>query len=87
MQKRKAITNTSDRLMLVFTELEAQDYWLRPGESLEVRADVESEDDDFEIEETAEGITVWPSLGMGYIATFQDGVELECGHQRPDEWA
>jgi hypothetical protein len=31
--------------MLVFTEPEAQDYWLRPGESLEVRAEVELAED------------------------------------------
>ncbi len=87
MEKRRVLINTGDRLMLVFTELEAQDYWLRPGESVEVRADVESPADDFEVEDTPEGVTVWPSRGMGYISTWAGGEELSCGYQRPAGWA
>lgn len=83
MEKRRFVTNTGDRLMLVFTEPQAQDYWLQPGESVEVRAEVESEADDFELEDTARGVTVWPSRGMGYISTWAGDVELSCGHQRP----
>ena len=87
MEKRRVITNTTDHLMLVFTELEAQDYWLKPGESVELRAEVKSETDDFVIEETEEGVTVWPSIGMADIATFSKNEELFCGHQRPKGWA
>jgi len=87
VEKRRVITNTGDRLMLVFTELEAQDFWLRPGESVEVRAEVTSTDDDFELDDNPDGVTVWPSNGMGYISTWAGGVELSCGHQRPSGWA
>ncbi len=87
MEKRRVVTNTSDRLMLVFTEPEAQDYWLRPGDSVEVRAEVASPTDDFELEDTRDGVTVWPSNGMGYISTWASGVELACGFQRPADWA
>jgi hypothetical protein len=87
MDKRRVLTNTTDRLMLVFTEPEAQDYWLRPGESVEVRAEVASPGDDFELEDTPYGVTVWPSRGMGYISTWAGGVELVCGHQRLAGWA
>jgi hypothetical protein len=87
MEKRRILTNTTDRLMLVFTEPVAQDYWLWPGESVEVRAEVTSPADDFELEDTRDGVTVWPSLGMGYISTWAGGVELPCGHQRPAGWA
>lgn len=87
MEKRQIVSNTGDQLMLVFTELEAQDYWLRPGESVEVRAEVASPTDDFELEYTRDGVTVWPSNGMGYISTWAGGVELSCGHQRPPGWA
>jgi hypothetical protein len=83
VEKRRVVTNTTDRLMLVFTEPEAQDYWLRPGESVEVRAEVESAEDDFELEDNKRGVTVWPSHGMGYVSTWAAGVELACGHQRP----
>jgi hypothetical protein len=83
VEKRQVVTNTTDRLMLVFTEPEAQDCWLRPGEAVEVRAEVASPADDFELEETPRGVTVWPSRGMGYISTWAGGVELSRGHQRP----
>ncbi len=87
MEKRHFITNTHDYLMLVLTELEGQDYWLGPGESVELRAEVESESDNFEIQETNEGVTIWPSSGMGSIAIFSEHEELQCGYQRPKGWA
>lgn len=87
MEKQLVVTNATQRLMLVFTEPEAQDYWLRPGESLEVRAEIESLNDDFELEDTRDGVTVWPSDGMGYISTWVGDIELECGYQRPAGWA
>ena len=75
--------NSTDHLILVFTEPEAQDYWLKPGESVEIRAEVASESDEFEIVDNKEGVTVWPADGMGVIETFKDGKELQCGYQRP----
>jgi len=87
MEKRRVLTNVTDRLMLVFTEPEAQDYWLQPGESIELRAAVESPDDGFEFEDNHDGVTVWPSIGMGYISTWAGGEQLTCGHQRPAGWA
>ena len=69
--------------MLLSTEPEGQDFWLRPGESFELRADIESELDDFELVENAHGISAWPSRGMGYISAWGNGKLLECGHQRP----
>ena len=41
--------------MLVFIEPEAQDYWLRPGESIEIRAEVASSEDDFILKDKSEG--------------------------------
>jgi hypothetical protein len=84
---RKAVTNDTDRLMLVFIEPEGWDCWLRPGESAEVRAGAVSPADSFVFEEHGEGVTVWPSDGMGVISVYQNGCPLECGHQRPDGWA
>lgn len=86
MKSRLKITNSGDRAMLVFTEMEAQDYWLLPGESVEVRAEVESSDEVFELEVNPDGVTVFPSVGMGYISTWSEGRLLECGHQRPSGW-
>ena len=86
MEKIKVITNSGTEPMLICTEPEGQDYWLGPGEMLELRADVASGVEDFEITSHSEGISAWPSNGMGYISAWSNGKELECGHQRPIGW-
>jgi hypothetical protein len=86
MERRRVVINPTDRPMLVFIEPEAQDYWLQRGESVELRAEVESPDDNFELQDNGQGITVWPSAGMGYIAVHVGDVLLGCGHQRPVGW-
>lgn len=86
MERRQTIDNRGDRLMMVFTEPEAQDYWLNPGEKLEIRASISHPDAQFEISLHEDGITIWPVHEMGYIPTWQNNVLLECGHQRPNNW-
>jgi len=86
LEKRRTVTNTSDRLMLLFIEPEAWDCWLMPGESIELRAVVESSADDFELRDNSDGVTAWPSWDMGIISVHQAGQELQCGHQRSDGW-
>jgi len=88
IEKRRTITNDTDRLMLVWTEPLAEDYWLRPGESLEVVANARAAHDEFEIENNDDGLTVFASMGMTpFFDVFQNGVKLECGHQRREGWA
>lgn len=87
MERRRIVTNTSDRMMLVFTEPEGQDYWLRPAESVELRAAADSPAADFEICDHSDGVTIWPSDGLGYISVWAGGVEPFCGHQQPPGWA
>jgi len=53
--------------MMVFTEPEAQDYWLRPGQQLEIRAFISDVDTVFEISLDEDGIVVWPPHEMGYF--------------------
>lgn len=84
-QKTRQMTNTGDGLLLLFTEPEGQDFWLRPGETVELRAPVESEFDDFELTGQDQEIAVWPSAGMGSISVWLRGQPLNCGHQRPTE--
>lgn len=60
-QRHRLITNETDRLMLVFVEPECWDYWLLPGESAGLRAEVCLPVEDFEIVVTGEGIIVRPS--------------------------
>lgn len=87
MERTRIITNTSKRLMLVFVELEGWDYWLRPGESLEIRALIDSPDADFEIVDNDNGITVYPSLDMGSISVWQSDRIIDGGYQRPAGWS
>ena len=83
MEKRKTITNIGPGLMSLYTEPEGQDYWLMPGETVEIRANIESPSADFEIEKAENSITVWPSNDMRYISTWSKDELLECGYQRP----
>lgn len=87
MERRRLVTNDTDRLMLLFIEPEGWDCWLRPGEAAELRAAAESLTDDFMLTDNSDGITAWPSQGMGLISVWQDGRQVECGHQRPVGWA
>jgi len=86
MECRRPIRNETDRLMLVFVEMEGWDCWLRPGESAELRAEIDASTDDYELTDNPEGITAWPSRGMGIISVWQGDRQLECGHQRPIGW-
>jgi hypothetical protein len=83
VEKRREITNKGSTLLPLYTEPEGQDFWLHPGETVEIRAEVASGHADFEMEEGPDGITVWPSNDMGYISTWSSGMLLECGYQRP----
>lgn len=87
MERRQVIDNRSKRVMMVFTEPEAQDYWLSPGQQLEIRAPLSHVDAVFEISLAEDGIVVWPAHEMGYISAWQNDTLLECGHQRPEGWA
>jgi hypothetical protein len=83
VEKRRLVTNAGQSLMLLSTEPEGQDFWLRPGESLEMRAEVKSELGDFELVEEPEGLSAYPSEGMGYISVWANDTLLQCGYQRP----
>ncbi len=83
---RRLVTNDTERLLLLFVEPEGWDCWLLPNQTVELRAEVESPAADFEFMEIPEGITIWPSLGMGVITVWQGESEVEIGHRRPADW-
>jgi hypothetical protein len=83
---RLTIENKRKTPMLVFVEPEAFDFWLAAGEAFDLMAEKEDDQAHFEIQQTDEGITAFPSRGCGAISVMQAGVELECGHQRPKGW-
>lgn len=86
MENRRTITNTTGGWLPVLVEPDGLDYWLAPGESLELRAAIDSPDEDFEIDEDESGVTVHPSPGMGFIAVYAGDRPLANGHGRPDGW-
>jgi hypothetical protein len=86
MERRRLVTNETGRLMLLVMEMEGWDCWLRPGESVEIRAEVRSPAADFVLAEEPDGVTVWPDLDMGVIKVWQGDREVEIGHQRPAGW-
>ena len=72
--------------MLVFVEPEAQDFWLDSKEECELVSESSSATGQFEIWHTDEGVTVFPGRDVGSISVFQNGIQLECGHKRSQEW-
>jgi hypothetical protein len=87
VKNRRTITNHTDRLMLVWTEPIAEDYWLEPGETMETESESLGDDCVFEVSENEWGVTVGAARGMDFcFREFQGDVELKCGHQRPDWW-
>ncbi len=83
---RLVIENKRKTTILVFIEPEAFDFWLKAGEVCELVAEKNDEQAHFEIQQTEEGVTAFPAGNCGPIAVFQGGIELECGHQRPEGW-
>jgi hypothetical protein len=83
---RNLIQNKSSKKILVFVEPEAMDYWLKPEEELELVADAENETARIEFQYSEKGITAFPSKNCGTIFAYQNGVQLECGFQRPSDW-
>jgi hypothetical protein len=91
MLRRETITNETDHRMLVLVEQkamkgEAQDYWLRPAETLELRAEDPTGEDNFHFKEIPEGVIVGYVGDLGLITAWQAERKLDCGYQRPDGW-
>lgn len=86
MERRQTVDNRGDRLLMIFTEPEGQDYWLKPGDKFEVRAPITSADAMFEIALHDDGVIVYPSHDMGYVSVWCNDIELDVGHQRPAGW-
>ena len=85
-ERRLLIRNRTKKLSVVLTEPISDDYWLLPGDAVELRAPIESVTDDFEIEILSYGVVVYPSEGIRLISAWQNGRELKGGHLRPDVW-
>lgn len=83
LQKRHTITNDGSQPLVVFTEPEGQDFWLLPGDSLDVVAEAAQGEDEFRLVKLANGVQVWPAAKMGYISAWTGEQQLPGGYQRP----
>jgi len=77
------LANRSKNPLMVQIEPEGADFWLLPNQEFEVRADSETHDGHFEVQHCDGYVAVYPSRSVGCISVFQNGAEVECGHQRP----
>ena len=84
MTRTITITNRSNAPRPVYVEPEGADFWLLPKQTFEFRAQSKDDADEFSLWDHGDSLQIWPSLGMGDIVVFCDGIELQCGHQRPD---
>jgi hypothetical protein len=83
MKQTMSITNRTGLPRTIYVEPEGADYWMLPGQTFQLRADVNDPCAQFEILDNGDSLQVWPSSDMGFISVFAEGQELECGHQRP----
>lgn len=83
MKRTMSITNRKASPRPLFVEPEGADYWMLPEQTFVLHADVASEEAQFELWDDEDGLSVFPSEGMAFIAVFAEGQQLECGHQRP----
>ena len=77
------VQNNGDKLLELWLEPLAEDYWLRPGEAVMVTSYGHWDDHPFETVHEPDRIMVWAT---SYFATVSDssGEEVPVGHQRPE---
>ena len=84
--RRTVIRNARLMPMGIFVEPEGLDYWLMPDEEFEIRAEVSSAGEEFDLVLHEDGVAVWPSHGMGDITVHKGNLQLGWSHQRPRKW-
>jgi hypothetical protein len=80
-----ALTNVTDSLQVIWLEPWGEDYTLYPGESIELIAEAFPDPPAFEFHECPNGLQVFVEglIGGDYdFRVLQNGVTLQCGHQR-----
>ena len=70
MKKTVSITNRWSVIRPIYVEPEGADYWLLPGQTFVLHANVTSEGGDFEVWDDDVGLSILQSKGMGYITVF-----------------
>ncbi len=78
------IENRSKKPFVIFVEPWGIDFWIKPGETFQVRAiDVIGDLDYHCVYHSDEEVAIYIS-GANDFAVLQDGVVLDHGHQSPE---
>lgn len=85
-QHRLKLTNNSRHLLLILTDPDGLDYWIRPKESLELKNKNNCMNVDFVLEENDWGLTVACQGRQGPVEVFAKDKLLQGGYQRPEGW-
>ena len=80
------LANSSGNLLMLMIEPEGADYWLSPGEEVELRAGSKKKGGRFVVQYCDDHIAILP-WDVRSITVFQDGAKLKCGHKRPKKKA
>jgi len=83
MKHKMKISNDGKSPKSLYVEPEGADFWILPGQTFELRADVEDGNAHFEILYNDKALQIYPSNRMGHISVFSDDKQLECAFQRP----
>jgi hypothetical protein len=79
---RMRVTNRGTAMLELILEPYGSDHWLRPGETFVVEAYGFGDGDPFEVEHEPATVTVHLD-GHGDVTDLH-GVEIKCGHGRPE---
>ncbi|MBO2461263.1 hypothetical protein [Actinomadura violacea] len=87
---RLPVENTGDRLLCLSVEPYAEDFWLRPGESLAVMPSADDTDPQFAVYAQPNHLSVWiyesgdpTKVLMDFTVVNAKGTVVGCGYQRP----
>ncbi|OKI98984.1 hypothetical protein AMK18_23925 [Streptomyces sp. CB01249] len=86
--------NAGNGDLCLFIEPYGEDFYLKPGEVFTITPEAEGADVWSSTLVWEGGITVWlyengdpTRIVLEYTVTDADGIQLECGHQRPSKSA
>ena len=81
------VHNNSDRLRLVMLEPVGEDYWAKAGESCEIFAEgLEGDGSPFDVSIEDDAVSIWVERCLAVVEVRMNGVPVNCGHNRPEEW-
>ena len=85
MTQKLKISNDRSSFMTLWLEPWGEDYGMSPGDEFEVVAADAEEAFYFHVSHDEKGTKVYAEGDAKYVAVYQDGEMLSCGHGRREE--